>query len=67
MPRYRGDPRWITTRYPATCAKCEEKIPKGQRAFYFPRERRMFCGKCGEDDAAAFSAAAWDEAHNTCL
>ncbi len=67
MPTYKGDPRWIVTRYAGKCAKCGQKIGKGERAFYRPRNRTMTCATCGEEEAAEFSAAAWDEDNNTCL
>lgn len=67
MPRYPGDPRWITTRYPSECAGCKSKLPKGARAYYFPKNRTIFCETCGEPRAARFNAEAWDEENNTCL
>lgn len=63
MPRYKGDPRWITVKYAAQCAKCETKIARGARAYYMPNGRRMLCAAdaCGGDASREFNAAAFDE------
>lgn len=63
MRRYKGDPRWITTRFKGTCAGCQAEIRKGDDAFYFPRTSSLFgkaCG-CGEQRSAQFEAEAFDE------
>ena len=67
MARYRDDPRWITARYQAECVKCKKKVPKGSRAFYWPKNRHIACEGCGEEAAAEFTAQAWDDDNNTCL
>ena len=69
MPRYKDDPRWITTRYAGQCSGsgCNRTIKKGERAFYRPKSRTMSCAECGEKESAEFNAAAWDEENNTCL
>lgn len=67
IPTYRQDPRWIVTRYPATCARCAAVIERGAHAFYYPNGKHIFCQDCGESAYAAFVAAAEDEAYNLCL
>ena len=65
MPRYRSDPRWITTRFPSTCHACSTVLPKGTRAYYFPKGRRIYGEKCCDAaarSAADFEAAAFDDA-----
>lgn len=49
-PSYRGDPRWITVRYPANCYKCGRDIKKGDRAFYYPKGKNLYCdgAACGQ-------------------
>ena len=49
---YRGDPHWITVRYPATCAKCGAPIAKGEEAFYYPKTKSLFGKKCGHGQEA---------------
>jgi len=43
-----GDPRWIRTRWPGTCAACRAPIPAHHHAFYYPRTRALYCAPCGE-------------------
>ena len=64
MPRYKDDPRWIDTRYPATCRQCGKPIKRGDRAFYYPRTRALYCeaDDCGGQADRDFNAAAMDEA-----
>lgn len=57
----KGDPYWITAKYPGTCAKCQVKINKGERIFYYPNGNATYGDVCGCGDTAArdfFSAAA---------
>jgi hypothetical protein len=64
MTSYRNDPRWINLRYRAVCAKCRAELKPGERAFYYPKGRDIFCDGpvgCGRDAAADFTAAAEDE------
>lgn len=66
MPRYRDDPRWITARYASKCHGCETPLPKGARAYYFPRSRRIYGATCcdrAQTSSNDFAAAAFDEAH----
>lgn len=57
-----GDPRWITVKYGGTCGACSARVKKGDRAFYYPREKAMYCEKCGEGEYAQFIDACQDEA-----
>ena len=59
MTYYRGDPHWITTRYPGTCRGCGKAIPKGASAFYYPKGKSLYCeDSCGQHESATFEEAA---------
>jgi hypothetical protein len=55
-----GDPRWITARYPAVC-RCGAAVPRGARAFYWPKGKLVRCETCGARDDARFHAEVQDE------
>ena len=57
----KGDPHWITTKYPGQCAACQGRIPAGARAFYFPKGKHLECSRCGETSARRFEAEVADE------
>lgn len=62
-----GDPGWITVKFvtPQTiCGGCKKKLVKGERVFYYPNSRTMFCMKdeCGIKESNSFNAARFDEA-----
>ena len=63
--RFKCDPKWITTRYPAKCAKpdCEVPITPGECAFYYPEDRTFYGHRCGHGQEAArdFNAHRIDE------
>ena len=63
--RFKCDPKWITTRYPAKCAKpgCEVPITPGERAFHYPEDRSLYGSRCGHGGEAArdFDAHRVDE------
>jgi hypothetical protein len=61
MKRYRNDPYWLTAKWPGHCAKCNTPIKAGERAFYYPHERRLYSGECAEQAARDFECAAADE------
>jgi hypothetical protein len=63
MRRYSGDPYWITARYAGRCVRCGRTIPKGERAFYYPNGKGLYCqaALCGEQCAAEFQGATEDE------
>jgi hypothetical protein len=35
MPTDPGDPRFLTTRHPASCADCGVRVARGERALYW--------------------------------
>lgn len=63
MHYVKGDPYWITARYPGRCMnpKCQGHIPTGSRAFYWPKGRMLECRKCGEASERKFLAECQDE------
>lgn len=63
MPRYAGDPRWIEARYAGACRRCGRDVKPGERVFYYPRERAIYCAAdgCGGAESARFESAAFDE------
>ena len=53
MTRYAGDPHWIEARHPGNCRSCGGPFARGERVFYWPRQRAVSCGVCGEVAHAA--------------
>ena len=53
--RFKSDPKWLTVRYPAKCAKsgCEVPITAGERAFHYPEHRTFYGFRCGHGEEAA--------------
>lgn len=47
---YSGDPRWITAKFSSNCSHCGKKINRGDRIFYYPRTKSVFCEgpSCGK-------------------
>jgi len=43
---YRGDPYWLTAKYPGTCAGCRKPFPRGAQVFRF-KSGKMFAEECG--------------------
>jgi hypothetical protein len=66
MARYNSrDPFWLTSRFAGKCAKCGAQIRKGDRVFYYPSTRSIFCEKrdeCGPAHSREFDASRSDEA-----
>ena len=62
MNRYAGDPYWIEVRYAGKCSRCGNPLPRGARAFYFPKGKEIYCQTCGQPEADSFAEAARDEA-----
>lgn len=59
---YYGDPYWLTTRYPGRCRKCGRPVHRGERAFYFPKGKALYCADgCGPEASARFNAERADE------
>ena len=56
-------PRWLSTRYAGTCARCGRAIPKGENALYFPADKKVLCAgeNCGAQQQRDNDAAAFDE------
>ena len=64
MPHYGGDPRWIQTRHADRYQGCDTALPRGARAFYFPRGKRLYGAACcdkADHEARAFDSAAFDD------
>ena len=57
----KGDPYWLTSRYAGTCAGCNATIARGERAFYWPKGKKLECGSCGETSSRRFEAEVQDE------
>ena len=58
------DPYWLTLRYRGHCRRCNAEIKPGEKAFYFPLAKIMYCDfpKCGQAESRAFADAAQAEA-----
>jgi len=69
MARYKCDPRWINVRFDGTCARCQRPVRHGERAFYYPEDRSLYCDgeKCGNFASSDFSARSFDEENNRCM
>lgn len=63
---YGGDPYWLTLKYSGHCDKCHKPLARGERAFYYPKGKKMFgeaCG-CGEEaDRDFHSMVEQEEGH----
>lgn len=62
--RYSRDPKWLTVKYACKCSKCGKAIKQGERGFYYPSDRSMFCEgeECGGNASRDFESCAFDEA-----
>jgi len=60
---YSGDPYFTTAKFTSTCTRCKEQISRGERIFYFPRTKDVYCAGdgCGGAESRSFEAAAQDE------
>jgi len=67
MAKYKGDPRWLTSRFPGTCSKCGASVKVGDQVFYFPNGNSVMCAApaCGKAASSEFDSAAFDEAQAT--
>jgi hypothetical protein len=60
MRYVKGDPYWLTTRYPGACS-CGAAIDRGERAFYWPKGKKLECAACGEASERRFLVETADE------
>lgn len=69
MPHYKCDPRWITVRFESSYVRCNRSIPPGEPAFYYPKERSLYCEarECGKSASREFSAQVFDDENNTSM
>ena len=70
MRHYKCDPRWITVRFKgSTYARCKRPIHPGERAFFYPEVRSLYCDgdECGQSASREFLARAFDEENNTSM
>lgn len=70
MRHYKCDPRWLTVRFKgSTCAGCKRPIHPGERAFFYPEDRSLYCDgdDCGQSASREFSPRAFDEKNNTSM
>ena len=61
MAQYKGDPYWTTARF-ASADKNGKPVKKGDRIFYYPREKTVLTGTEAEEASARFECACQDEA-----
>ena len=57
------DPYWTQARYPSECRRCKREIRRGERIYYYPNGRAVYCADdaCGGSCHREFSAAALAE------
>jgi hypothetical protein len=69
MRRYKYNPRWITVRFECSCIRCKRSIHPGELAFYFPKERSLYCEgeECAKAASREFSAQLFDEENNASM
>ena len=60
---YSGDPYWTTAKFTSRCRRCKVVINKGEKIFYYPRTKDVFCSGdgCGAAESRSFEAMAQDE------
>jgi hypothetical protein len=61
MSRYSRDPYWTTAKFTSTDAH-GKPVKKGDRIFYYPKDRTVLTGEAADKAAAEFQAAKMDEA-----
>jgi hypothetical protein len=63
MAQYRNDPYWLQAKFNGVCGNCDGKIKTGDRAFYYPIGKRIFCNAedCGQRISREFESASTDE------
>lgn len=60
MAYYKGDPRWMTAKYPGV-DRDGNQVRAGDRIFYYPKGRVVLTGAAAEQASRDFDAAAADE------
>ena len=65
MAKYKSDPRWISVNFDGSCARCKSTIRRGERVFYYPQNRSLYCERenCGLAASHDFTARVFDEEH----
>lgn len=60
---YRGDPHWMTARYPGKCSAegCSDPINKGDQIFYYPNSKKAYVGSHAEANSRDFESGRADE------
>jgi hypothetical protein len=60
----KGDPYWITARRADSCTGCKARVRAGDRVFYYPNTRAIYCEAeaCGAAASRDFDARAFDDA-----
>jgi DNA repair protein RadC len=60
---YSGDPYWLRAKFSGSCSRCKKEIKRGDRIFYYPKTKDVFCdgAPCGTAESSSFEAAAQDE------
>jgi hypothetical protein len=51
----------LSTKFDSHCSNCNNKLPKGTNCYYWPRDKKVFCIPCGENDYRQFLSSAADE------
>jgi len=55
------DPRILESAKFGNCTRCDKPL-RGERAVYYPGERKAYCWECGETEYLYFLSVAADEA-----
>lgn len=58
---YPRDPYWTKARFVSHCRKCEIEIKKGNKIFYYPNTKSVYCETCGQSASADFACCLQDE------
>jgi len=68
MRRYKFDPR-ITVGFECSCIRCKRSIHFAEMAFYFSKERSLYCEaeECIRAASREFSAPVFDEENNASM
>ena len=60
---YPKDPLWIKAKFLSVCCRCKRQIKKGDKAFYYPNSKTIYCesDSCGKQEERDFAANMFDE------